>query len=302
MIRTLRTLAVGAWLAWAATAAAFQPHTGQWWNPAESGSGYNIDVQNGVLVVTIFSYEASGDSEWYLAAAALTNTGRNFTATLDKYRNGQCISCAYAGRPALAGNDGTIGISFSSETAATLTLPGGRTTAIVPYNFGYGDPPGGLLGQWVFFYDIVSTFAERFDYASIGASTSTGNGVVLDVGRSATCEFQVAGSFVGLVLCFDFDSTLTVTQNIYRFRFGIDETYSGVYTFPPSGNNYAMKGMRTAGASGATRVTVANDDARDSTKAAEDASVPRARSLPMTPELQALADETRAILLRARQP
>lgn len=296
-----RTLFAFAWLTAAASAFAFQPHTGQWWNPAESGSGYNIDVQNGVLVVTIFSYEASGDSEWYLAAAALTNTGRNFTATLDKYRNGQCISCAYAGRPVLAGNDGTISISFSSETSATITLPGGRTTAIVPYNFGYGDPPNGLLGQWVFFYDIVSTFAERFDYTTIGAKTSTGNGVVVDAGRSATCEFQVSGSFVGLVLCFDFDSTLTVTDNIYRFRFGIDETYGGIYTFPPSGNSYAMKGLRTAGASGATRVSGTGDDARAAGKATEDARVPRARSLPMDPELQAIADETRAILRRAQQ-
>ena len=76
-----------------------------------------------------------------------------------------------------------------------------------------------------------------------------------------------------------------------------------VLVFPVGGvsaGNLAQ--WRTAGASGATRVTVANDDARDSTKAAEDASVPRARSLPMTPELQALADETRAVLLRARQP
>ncbi|MFO1413751.1 MAG: hypothetical protein U1F10_07565 [Burkholderiales bacterium] len=297
----IRVLVACAWLVVAPLALAFQPHTGQWWNPSESGSGYNIDVQNGVLVVTIFSYKGNGDSEWYLAAAALTNTGHNFTATLDKYRNGQCISCAYAGRPGLAGNDGAISISFSSETSATLTLPGGRTTAIVPYNFGYGDPPSGLLGEWVFFYDIVTTFAERFNYTSVGNKTSTGNGVVIDSGRNATCEYQTSGSFVGLVLCFDFDSTLTVTQNIYRFRYGIDETYGGIYTYPPSGNNYSMKGLRTAGSSGATRAAVA-DDALSSRKAVEDVAIARAKALPvMDAELAAAADEARAALLRARQ-
>jgi hypothetical protein len=39
---------------------------GQWWNPDESGSGYNIDIRNGVLVMTVYSYQADGDAQWYL--------------------------------------------------------------------------------------------------------------------------------------------------------------------------------------------------------------------------------------------
>jgi hypothetical protein len=48
-----------------------------------------------------------------------------FTATLDKYTGGQCISCGYMA-PALSGNDGTITITFTSPTTATADLPGGR--------------------------------------------------------------------------------------------------------------------------------------------------------------------------------
>ena len=40
-----------------------------------------------------------------------------FTATLDKYTGGQCISCPYTGRPTLAGNDGNT----SGIYVATLT-------------------------------------------------------------------------------------------------------------------------------------------------------------------------------------
>ena len=55
-----------------------------------------------------------------------------FTATLDKYTGGQCISCAYKA-PALAGNDGTITITFTSPTTATVDLPGGRHIQIQRY-------------------------------------------------------------------------------------------------------------------------------------------------------------------------
>jgi hypothetical protein len=113
----------------ATSASAFTPFTGTWWNPSESGSGYNIEIHRGVLVITIFSYKSNGDSEWYLASGPMSSDQRHFTGTLDKYRNGQCISCTYKA-PAGIGNDGIISINFLSETSATLTLPGGRSTSI----------------------------------------------------------------------------------------------------------------------------------------------------------------------------
>jgi hypothetical protein len=108
------------------------PSVGLWWNPAESGSGYALDYKHGVLVVTVYSYTAAGAPLWYLASGPVTNNV--FSSTLDKYQAGQCISCAY--HPAtINGNDGTIGITFTSPTSATMTLPGGRTFQIVPQAF-----------------------------------------------------------------------------------------------------------------------------------------------------------------------
>ena len=34
----------------------FTPTTGLWWNTNESGTGYNVQVQHGVLIVTMYSY------------------------------------------------------------------------------------------------------------------------------------------------------------------------------------------------------------------------------------------------------
>ena len=112
---------------------AFTPVSGLWWNPSESGRGYNIQVQHGVLVTTMFSYTAAGDPVWYLAFGPLINAGGGVTAsgTLDKFRGGQCISCMYQ-MPTSMGNDGGFTVTFTSPTAATVQLPGGRVTQIQP--------------------------------------------------------------------------------------------------------------------------------------------------------------------------
>jgi hypothetical protein len=111
---------------------AIVPRAGIWWNPDESGTGYIFDVRNGTLVITIFTYEAgTGHSEWYLSSGPLTDNGTRYVGPLDKYRNGQCISCAYV-LPTPIGSDGTITVTFTSATSATLSLPGNRTTNIVP--------------------------------------------------------------------------------------------------------------------------------------------------------------------------
>ena len=112
---------------------AFTPVTGLWWNPNESGRGYNIQVQHGVLVITMFSYTTAGDPIWYLAFGPLSNAGAGVAATgiLDKFRGGQCTSCMYQ-KPASMGDDGAIAVIFTSPTSANVQLPGGRVTQIQP--------------------------------------------------------------------------------------------------------------------------------------------------------------------------
>jgi len=114
---------------------AFVPTTGLWWNPNESGSGYNIQVRHGVLVLIMYSYEANGDPIWYLISGPLTDNGTKLSSTLDKYKNGQCAGCPYTGRPVSDGNDGPISIQFTSENEAFLSFPSGRFVRIEPYNF-----------------------------------------------------------------------------------------------------------------------------------------------------------------------
>ena len=265
----MKPFAVALLLLISTAATGFQPRTGHWNNLAEGGTGYNIDIQNGVLIVTLFSYKTNGDSEWYLASGPMTNGQRNFTGTLDKYRGGQCVSCAHT-TPAVVGNDGTISFNFTSETSAIVTL-GGRSTTITPYNFGYGNPPQGMLGEWVFVYDIIITFADRFTFTGLAAGTSTGNGLAVDTAKIAGCELQTSGTFAGQVFCADGDSAGNL-QGGYVFVLGIDETFGGTYV-AASGNLYPMKGFRISGSSGNRKAAMdnASDGKLSAVKSVQDA-------------------------------
>ena len=108
----------------------FTPVAGVWYDPNESGSGYGLDYRNGVLIVQVYSYLAGGAAQWYLGAGSVTNNV--FHATLDKYTDGQCISCTYK-PPSLVGNDGNVIFTFTSPTTADVALPGGRTGHIQRY-------------------------------------------------------------------------------------------------------------------------------------------------------------------------
>jgi hypothetical protein len=122
----------GALAAYMAPPTSIVPTEGMWWNPGESGSGYAIDVKHGVLVMTIYSYTSTGAPQWYLLVGTLVND--RTTAPLSKFQGGQCISCAYR-LAVVAGDDGLATVTFTSATSATVTLPGGRITQIVPQNF-----------------------------------------------------------------------------------------------------------------------------------------------------------------------
>lgn len=111
----------------------FMPFDGLWWNPDESGTGYGLQVQRDVMVMTMFSYTPMGEPVWYYAPGRLSGDGTRVTVSgsLERYSGGQCASCGYM-RPHVAASDGAFSIVFTSPTSATIQLPGGRTARIEP--------------------------------------------------------------------------------------------------------------------------------------------------------------------------
>lgn len=286
----MRSTVIAILLAVSFSVSAFQPRTGHWNNlPGESGRGFNIDIQDGVMVLTVYAYDAAGNAQWYIASGNMTNGQRNFTGTLEKFVNGQCLTCNYTAAVA-GGSDGTVSVTFTTETSATVTLPGGHVTTIHPFNFKLGDPPRGMLGEWVFVYDIGPiTFAERFNYTTMldGAPANTTGQFATDLPRRGGCEYLISGTLAGTTLCVQINASGALI-NSYFFKYGLDETFDGVWQSPSTGTLYPMKGFRLKGQRGFSKSVARSATAVGQKAALEDGMGPKA-SLEMLEAVSELA-------------
>ena len=246
-----RILAVLTLLAFSASASAFTARTGHWNNPAESGTGYNIDIQDGVLVVTIFSYKPNGDSEWYISSGPMSASQSTYTGSLLAVRGGQCISCAYTA-PSSTINSGSIVITFTSETSATVLLPWRQDDDNPAIQLRIRNPAARTVGPMGLRRDDRGVdFADRYDFTNIIGATAEGNGIVIDFDKFASCELQVIGDIAGLVVCGHWtDSTYTVALDVYAYEFGLDDTYNGLWISPTTESTYPMKGYPSISRSG----------------------------------------------------
>ena len=107
----------------------FVPETGWWWNAAESGRGYFIEIKNNYAFIAGYMYEADGRQVWYISEGAMS-TPQLFSSRWYQAANGQTLTGPYKKPIILNGNVGSASIQFLTTTTATLTLPDGRLLAI----------------------------------------------------------------------------------------------------------------------------------------------------------------------------
>ena len=81
-------------------ASAFTPSSGFWYNPSESGRGFNIEIQNNVMAVASYVYDQHGNPIWYTSDGIYDEATQTFTGTFDTAVGGQCLGCSYV-RPVL---------------------------------------------------------------------------------------------------------------------------------------------------------------------------------------------------------
>jgi uncharacterized repeat protein (TIGR02543 family) len=114
----------------------FTPQTGFWFNPAEAGRGFVIEMhRNNNLFIGGFMYDANGNAIWYASGPAAMASGTTYTNTWQQFGNGQTLTGAYQA-PGIANNDvGSITLVFTSSTTATLTLPDGRQIPLQRFPF-----------------------------------------------------------------------------------------------------------------------------------------------------------------------
>ena len=113
-------------------AAAVTPESGLWAITSEisgtqPGRGFTVEVQSGVMVITVFAYDGSGSDAFYQASGSFSGT--TFSATLNRYRDGPYFGGGTRSAQD-AGSAGTVTISFSDSAHGTITLPGEAAKAV----------------------------------------------------------------------------------------------------------------------------------------------------------------------------
>ncbi len=157
--------------------ARFTPESGLWWNPAEDGRGYAMEIQDNIIAILVYGYDndAERTSAFFTAAGAMQGNSL-FSGPLDGATNGQCLTCVYIGRPViLAGAGGAISVVFDTESRGRLTM-GGRTFPIERLNFALGNPTERMQGEW----QLVLDFANPANTAPPNESPYFGEILTID--------------------------------------------------------------------------------------------------------------------------
>jgi len=233
------------------SAHALLPENGWWWNPNESGRGFNLEIQNDLLYFSTFIYNQDGSPQWYTAVGKITSAGV-FTGDLLGFRNGQCVECAYRA-PTSQGSPGPVSIKFTSETGGTLTWLG-RTVPIV--RFAFGTPAGGLpylLGEWAYVSGAKSIpvyFADRI----IFNQTRVVNGELYAFGnrsgRTGSSNSAIASVSSNLIYILLDSSTSYYTGyefTINGLNAGSGKSWTYLKTSLPAGAGTPFVGFRMAG-------------------------------------------------------
>jgi hypothetical protein len=204
------------------------PTMGLWWNPSESGRGYEIDLQGDTMIVTTYVYEQSGDPIWYLSSGTFDYSTGTFQSAYDIFANGQCFGCPYVA-PDHTGDAGPITITFQTNQTATLTYPGGSTN-IVKFQYGFPDRTQVLYGEWALSYETGGNvggdwivFDTPYTDPSSGTQFVSGHAA----GNAATTALGIYDPTLGEA---EIEVTAGTTKRLYEFGIFDDRRLIGQVT------------------------------------------------------------------------
>ena len=130
------------------TPTAFTPSSGAfqngwWWNPAEGGRGYFVEMQGTQAFIGSFMYADSGQPTWYVSSATLEGPA-TVSGPLDQYSGGQSLLGGYKLATKSSISPGTMSFRLTSANTGTLILPNSATVNIVRFSFNPSTTPQGL--------------------------------------------------------------------------------------------------------------------------------------------------------------
>ncbi|MBI1889778.1 MAG: hypothetical protein HYS18_03960 [Burkholderiales bacterium] len=112
------------------------PQAGWWWNAAEGGRGFSVEIQNSTMFMAGYMYDDAGNPIWYASGPAPMTDANTYIGNWQQYGNGQILAGAYKPAALVNADVGSLKLIFDSATSATLTLPDGRTIALTRFAYG----------------------------------------------------------------------------------------------------------------------------------------------------------------------
>lgn len=98
----------------------------------EPGRGFQVENQNGVMVVTVYGYDQTGNAAFYLATGPVQDDV--FTGNLEYYKDG--ITFGGPQKSGVwAGDAGQITIHFTESNRGTITFPGESPKTVVKFDW-----------------------------------------------------------------------------------------------------------------------------------------------------------------------
>jgi len=115
------------------------PHTGLWYNPQRSGTGINIDMQNGIMAAVYYGYREDGEPIWYIFSGELQRSAAEdayweLEAALYKAANGEPINGDYRIPDTEA--VGSIHVEIMQRHLLRFSIDGGPYRRMAPQMFG----------------------------------------------------------------------------------------------------------------------------------------------------------------------
>jgi hypothetical protein len=177
-----KVFVIASTLSFATVAQAVLPDNGWYWNKDESGRGFNIEIQNNLLFMSAFIYDAQGKPIW-LVSGGVMPSDHTFSGTLVQTSDGQCVGCTF--KPPVRTPYGTVTINFTGPKTATITINGiALQVERQAWGMDFSSPVTPLLGEWAI-VDGQTAFPIYFGERIAFQSTQVINGTPYAVGNRA---------------------------------------------------------------------------------------------------------------------
>ncbi|QOC21482.1 hypothetical protein IC757_10495 [Wenzhouxiangella sp. AB-CW3] len=130
---------------------AFHPVDGWWWNPQESGRGFNIEMQDDEMFIAAFHYAPDGSALWWVANGRYNDATGRMSGEFVEFAGGQCPGCPYSAPGVVSGAGSTVTIDFHSAVHATVQWDGESIPIERQYwRFAFDQPNLFLFGEFHF--------------------------------------------------------------------------------------------------------------------------------------------------------